>query len=310
MSPALGSLRAAFEATGSPSWVMHVIRKCRLDHRYGFSLDLALGGDTGSTRVQATQQVLADGRADLIDTDWLSIARSRVSGTPLTAVFPYGRIMGGVVTATSANIDTLAQLNGRSVGVIRASDKNWAIVRAVCGLRHGFDPHEHAHVAEALSKSMLVDWLQSGRVDAAVLPWHLVPRLTAGKRFRQLCDVLDLLADLGIPPVPTTFFAVRPEFAAARRELLAAFIAAYCEAVSLMLADEDVWREAASLSGDDAEVLSRLRSAWKRRICTDWPGGTGGHLDHLFERLKGAAGEEALGVSALPRDLFAPALLH
>jgi NitT/TauT family transport system substrate-binding protein len=311
MTSSLGSLRVAFESSGSPSWVMHVIRTRRFDHRNGFHLDLALGGDRGSSMAQATHAVLAGGRADLIDTDWLSIARSRLSGPALTAVFPYGRIMGGVVTSLgSGMIGTLAQLRGRRVGVIRIKDKNWTVVRAICQKRHGFDPQAEARVEEAMSKSALVQWLETGRVDMAVLPWHLVPRMTVGGRFRQLWDVLDLLSDLGVPSVPTTFFAVQPDFAVARRDLISAFVAAYTEAVSLMRADEDVWREAAAAPGDDPDLLNDLRAAWRRRICNEWRADTARHLDCLSERLRCVGDEDSFGVAALPRDLFAPAFMQ
>ncbi len=307
MTPALGTLRAAFEATGSPSWVMRVIQAHGFDLSHGFRLELVQSGDRGSQRAQATQAAVEAGGADLIDTDWISIARSRQSGAGLVAVFPYGRIMGGVVTEGLAS---LADLPGRRVGVIRVLDKNWTVVRAACRQRYGFDPQEEAAVEEALSKSTLAEWLEAGRVDAAVLPWHLVPRLTAGGRFRQLCDVLDLLPELGAASVPTTFFAVRPDFAATRPKLIAAFIAAYTQAVTLMRADESVWREAAAMPGDGPEVLAGLRAAWCRRICCEWEQDGERHLERLFERLKTIGGERSLGIAHLPRGLFAPAFMH
>ncbi len=130
MTPALGALRAAFETTGSPSWVMRTIKAHGLDLRNGFRLDLVHSGDRGTRAAQATEAMLAAGEADLIDTDWLSIARSREDGPGLTAIFPYGRIMGGMVTAAAAGIGDLADLRGRRIGVIRATDKNWIVIRA------------------------------------------------------------------------------------------------------------------------------------------------------------------------------------
>ena len=308
MTPAPGVLRAAFERSGSPSWVMHVIATRGLDLRHGFQLDLALGGDRGDRRAQATQNVLADGRADLIDTDWISIARSQSTATPLVAVFPYGKIMGGLVASTASGIASLADLPGRRVGLIRASDKNWLVARAACRKRHGFDPHCEAQVVEALSKTTLVRWLETGEVEVAALPWHLVPRLTFGGRFREICDVLDLLPELDAPSIPTTFFAARPEFAATRPELIAGFVAAYRDAVGLMRAYENIWREAAAQPGDDPVLLERLRAAWLRRICDAWPEDAARHLEDLFERLKSVGGEDALGAATVWRDLFVPAL--
>ena len=310
MTPSLGPLRAAFESSGSPSWVMRVIQARGFDLRHDFRLDLGHGGDRGTRRAQATEAVLVDGAADLIDTDWISIARSCHSGPGLVAVFPYGRIMGGVVTAAGPGVTTLAGLRGRRVGVVRAIDKNWIVVRAAFRQKYGFDLQTEVAVDEALSKTTLVQWLEAGRVDAAVLPWHLVPRLTASGRFRQLCDVLDLLPELGAASVPTTFFAVRPDFASARPELIAAFIAAYTEAVNLMRADEGVWREAAGAPGDGPELLASLHAAWSRRICCEWGQDDVRHLECLFERLRAIGGEECVGIAGMPRGLFVPALMH
>ena len=83
---------------------------------------------------------------------------------------------------------------------------------------------------EALSKTTLLRWLEDGAVEVAALPWHLAPRVTATGKFRVLCDVLDLLDELGAPPVPTTFFAARPEFVATHPKVIAGFIGAYRDA--------------------------------------------------------------------------------
>jgi NitT/TauT family transport system substrate-binding protein len=264
---------------------MRVIRSRGLDRLHGFDLELVLGGDLGDRRAQATQHVLAQGFADLIDTDWLSIARSQDTDTPLQAIFPYGKIMGALVVASDSGIDDLSDLRGRRVGVIRASDKNWFLARAACRKRHGFDPQGVVQLAEALSKTTLISWLESGEVEVAALPWHLAPRVTASGNFRQLCDVLDLLPEIGAPSIPTTFFATQPEFAATHPKLIAGFIRAYRDAVALMRADEHVWREAAAQPGDDAAVLDALRAAWLRRICDEWPENATSQLDDFFERL-------------------------
>jgi len=200
---------------------MHVIRTRRLDHFNDFHLDLALAA-TWATAMFRPHKLF-----------WPTAARisSTPTGFPSPAA-PVGagsdrRISlrkdhGGVVASSGSSItESLAQLRGAG-GRHSGQDKNWTVVRAVCRKRHGFDPQMDAQVAEAMSKSTLVQWLEAGQVEVAVLPWHLVPRMIASGRFRQLCDVLDLLPDLDVPSVPTTFFVVRPDFAATRRDLLSA----------------------------------------------------------------------------------------
>ena len=310
MTPPLGSLRAAFEATGSPSWVMRVIREQGFDRRHGFHLDLIKSSDLGSPTAQATQEALAAGEADLIDTDWISIARSQKTDTKLTPICPYGRILGSMVTASGSGISHLSHLRGRRVGLIRANEKNWIVIGAAFRHRHGSDIHEQAIVKEALSKTTFAEWLKAGEVDAAVLPWQLVPRLITGGRFRKLCDVLDLIPDLGGASVPTTFFVVQPAFASSRKELISAFRAAYIDAVDLMRSDETVWRAAAAGPDDSPDMLASLRLSWLRRICYEWGPGDGAHLECLFERLKAIAGEKALGIDHMPQGLFGPAFMQ
>ncbi len=310
MTPPLGPLRAAFEATGSPSWVMHVIIEQGFDLRHGFQLQLTQSGDQGSPTTQATQGALAAGRADLIDTDWISIARSLQTSEPLTPILPYGRIMGSMAAAVGSGISVLSHLPGRRIGVIRANDKNWIVIRAAYRRRHGSDIHEQAIVKEALSKTTVAEWLKSGEVDAAVLPWQLVPRLTTGGRFIKVCDVLDLIPELGGASVPTTFFVVQPDFANSRQDLILAFRAAYTDAVDLMRADETIWRQAAAGPGDSLDMLAALRLSWLRRIQYEWGPDDGAHLESLFERLKAIAGSEALGIDHMPRGLFGPAFLQ
>ncbi len=284
---------------------MRTIQEYALDRRHGFRLALALGHDRGTRTRRATETALVEGTADLIDTDWISLARHRHAGIGCAAVFPYGRVMGGIVVAAGSGITDFDGLRGRRVGVVRRDDKNWSVVRGACLLGRGFDPDTEAEVSEALSKTTLVEWLEAGRVDAALVYWHLVPRLTTTGRFRQLYDVLDLLDLLGVASPPTTFFTCRDEFIAEQPDVIAGFIAAYREAVMLMRADGAVWDQAAAQTGDPPEVLDGLRAAWCRRVCIDWRSDDLDDLDRLFERLKSLDGEGALGIGAIPAGTFA-----
>lgn len=302
----LGTVRGAFEATGSPSWIMRTVLRHGLDARYGFALALDLGGDGMRQSRQATAALLAEGAADVADTDFLSIARLRREGVPVAAVFPYGRIMGGVVVPAASGVRDLAGLRGRTVGVVHALDKNWLLVRAACLRRHGFDPAREARVVEAGSKTLLLDWLEGGALDVAVLHWHLVPRLVTRRRFREICDVLDLVAEVSGASPPTTFFVFREDFVAARPEAVRAFVAAYREAVALLRASRALWAEAvAAPDGLDAAPAKALRARWSRRVCTAWHPGDVLALSRLLDTLRDIAGEDAVGgIPALPAEMF------
>jgi NitT/TauT family transport system substrate-binding protein len=308
-SAPLGTLRGAFEATGSPSWILRTIQERALDRRHGFALELNLGGDTVKHSLQATEALLAEGAADVADTDWLSIARMRRDGVPVQAIFPYGRIMGGIVVSSNSGIYDLSHLEGRRIGVVRSLDKNWLVVRAACIEWHGFDLATDAKVFAAGSKTALMDRLEQGALDAAVLYWHLIPRLTSSGGFRELHDVLDLVCAIaGVNP-PTTFFVCREDFIAKRSDLVRAFVAAYCDAVAWLREDEAAWMEAAGgKEYGNVECMRALRDSWQRRICTSWSAEDFAALAALFDRLKAIGGTEAVGgVDAIPPELFLPA---
>lgn len=295
-------LRGAFEATGSPGWIMRIIQERGLDRRNGFQLKLALGDDVNRRSFQATIAAIAAGEADFIDADWISLSRCREQGLDLVAVHPYGRIMGGVVVPGASSIHELADLRERRIGVVGRLDKNWMVIRIACRSRYGFDPQSTATVEEAGSKAVLVDWLEAGKVEAAVVYWHMTPGLTATGRFRQLCDVLDLLPEPQ-PGPPTTFFACREAFAATNRALVAAFVAAYRQAVGILRADREAWPDLAL----PPKAFAALRTAWDRRICVEWRAGDIDRLERLFNQLKAVGGAESLGIDKIAPGLFAPA---
>lgn len=305
-------LTAAFEATGSARWIIHTIREQGLDARHGFSLQVDFIGDGVQRGLQSSEAALAAGQVDFIDTDWLSVARCRSRGMKVTAVFPYGRIMGGMVVPRDSVVHGLDDLRGKCVGVVRRHDKNWIVTRAACIRRHGFDPQAEALVQEALSKTALLEMLEEGQVDAALLYWHLIPRLTATARYRQLYDVLDLLPELGVGPVPTTFFTFRDAFVARSPHLVRAFIAAFVEAVELMRARDDVWEDIAAdlLPGGDRAVLRALRDKWESRITTVWNEDAVRDLYRLFDELRRLGGSECVGCERIPEGTFAATFVH
>jgi NitT/TauT family transport system substrate-binding protein len=308
----LGSLRGAFEATGSPRWIMYAIKKHGLDAKQNFRLEVDFTGDTVKGGLQSTEVALAEGAVDFIDTDWLSIARCRRHGMKVVGVCPYGRIMGGLVVPRDSSIQILEDLHGRRIGVVHRNDKNWAVVRAVCLRRYGFDPQDTGTVEECFSKTALLRSLEEGGVDAAVLYWHLIPGLTVTNRYRQVCDVLDLLPELGIGRSPTTFFTFREEVVERSPDLVRAFVAAFREAVALMRGSDDIWKEIFKtlLHERDGALLRLLRKKWERRITTVWDESMIDDLHRLFGEMRRLGEPGQLALDRFPEGTFTAAFMH
>lgn len=266
-SDKLPVLRASFEATGSGRWLMQTIVRLELDRRNGFQLDLALSDDRVKGTLQATEARLSAGEVDFIDTDWLSIARCRRAGLKVTGAVPYGAIFGGLVAPVSSRIHALADLPGRTIGVVRRLDKNWLLLRASCRATLGFDPEQVCELVEVGSKSALSERLCNGGLDAALLFWHQIPPLVAGGEFFEVCDLLELLPGLGVREVPSTFFVFRDALVEANPELVRGFAAALRAAYHLLHEDAVAWQQAAGYCSPDWQAL---RSKWLSRVQPHW----------------------------------------
>lgn len=301
-------LRAAFEPTGSPRWFVYALKKLGLDAKHGFDLQITLVRDQITGAFQSFEVALKEGAVDLIDIDWIAIGRHRANGLPLTAFFPYGRIAGGLVVPSDSSISGLRDLRGKRIGVVRLRDKNWIILRAACMKRFGFDPQQEATVVEALSKGTLAELLKGGQVDAALQWWQLIPPLVATGAYRQVADVLDLIADLGIDgPVPITLFTVSDEFAKRNADLLRGFIRAFCETAEYMQKNDEIWAEVGEqvMGGIDPRILTILRDSWRRRVMTAWDESTIRQIERLFGELLKVGGGTLLGIDRLPPGTFA-----
>ncbi|BAL26685.1 ABC transporter substrate-binding protein [Azoarcus sp. KH32C] len=268
---ALPVLRAAFEATGSGAWLMRAITACGLDHANGYRLELQLGDDRMRGKRQATEARLIDGEVDVIDTDWLSLLRHRAAGLPLVAAAPYGVIFGGLVAPRGSSLRGLADLPGKRIGVVHAEDKNWLLLRAACRRRHGFDPAEVSDCVAAGSKTVLREALRGGELDGALTYWHQVPALVAEGGFREVCDLVELLASFPSrrPPVPTSFFVLHEALLSSAPDLAQGFARSVRDAAARLRTDAGLWSR---VSGTPAGTWSSaaLRRKWLARVGLPW----------------------------------------
>lgn len=281
----LPRLRAGFEGSGSPRWLMTTLQKDGLDAAHGFCLELCLLAEDGLRH--GTLAAVAAGRADLVDADWLALARARAEGLPVTAIAPYGRILGALVGGRNLAGDGIHALPGSRLGVLSVTDKNWAILAAACADLAGFELAAEAEIETYTRRADLMAALAEGAVDAALVHWHLVPALEA-RGHRLLAEIPALAATLGAEACPTTFFVVHDHFARRQADLVRAFIAASSAALARLQDDGAAWAAIARDLGCDPKAL---HGRWRHRVADArvWSPHSRPALEALRTRLMGGS---------------------
>jgi len=304
-------MRGAFETTGSCRLVMYVIKKLELDAKHDFLLDIHYVKDEIQRSLESVEVALQEGSTDIISIDWISVARERAHGIPITAGVPYGRTIGGIVVPKDSSIQSLEDLPGKRIGVVRKVDKNWILTRAACIKRYGFDPQREATVIEALSKSKLTHRLETGDVEAALQFWQLIPPLEASGKYRQVVDMIDLLPYLGVQKmIPFSVFTFREEFAKGQPQTIRAYARAFADAVDYMKKNDEIWEELHEkmLSQETPQAVQAIRDRWRARVMTTWNEETIRNVRLLFEELLKVGGKEVLGVDRIPEGTFSMGL--
>ena len=304
MSPVI---RAGFEGSGSPRWLMRTLQRCGLDAANGFKLELDLLGESAGPH--GTLHALAEGRADVVDSDWLALSEARAAGLPVTAVLPYGRILGTVMLHRDRPGTGLHDLCGCRLGVLSKRDKNWAILRAACAEICSFDFESSVQVVLRNSRAALDAALADGTIDAALVHWHRVPELErAGHHvLAEIPDLVDRLAPTGMP---TTFFVVHEDLARQHPGRVEALISAVRAGIRILEDEVTPWNDLAQERDcglPAAAPLTALRQRWSGRVARNvtWNENSRSALGALRSRLCIAPAVR----TALPAGVFAERFL-
>jgi NitT/TauT family transport system substrate-binding protein len=304
----LPTMRARFEHNGSPRYLLYTIKRFGFDHDHGFHLDVQLVSDALEDGIETVEAQLQEGHADLIDIDYISIARERAEGADIVAFHPYGRTVGGLVAPEGSDIEGLEDLSGKRIGVVRRLDKNWILTRAACREFHGFDPDETATPVEAGSKVELTRMIEEGEVDAGFQFWQIIPEITETGPFENVLPVSELVQRLSETDdkLPLAAFLTSGEYLDEQRETVRAFADAYRDAVDKLVDDDEIWEEISEqlMSYDDPDVMRAVRDGWREMVVRDWDDEQVDGMYRLFDHLKSVAGAEALGVEEIPEGTF------
>jgi NitT/TauT family transport system substrate-binding protein len=250
---------------GTVNWELDVIRHHELDRENGFVLEVqGYGGD------QAARIALQGGEVDMVVADYFWVSRQRSEGGDATWI-PYSSSVGAVMVPTDGGIDSLADLEGKAIGIAgNPTDKGWLVVQALARHEHGLDLAKDANPVFGAAP-LMTEKMRQGELGAVLNYWHFAARLE-GEGYRRLIDYNEAARQLGVPlDVPQLGYVFSEAWAAEHSEVVQGFAEASKAAKAILAESDAEWERIRPRTGaDDDAVFAALRQRFRDGIVTEW----------------------------------------
>lgn len=295
------TVRVGMQAVGTFSWVVHAMQYFGVDEEYALNLEPI----TYATK-QATELALRGDEVDIVVDDFVGAVQMRERGVPVQAVYPYGKAVGGVVVPAESDIQTIADLEGKTIAAASLDDKSLLILRALLMSQYGFDPQVDGEVLAA-APWLMTGLMDDGEIDAGIPYWHFVSRMTYDGQYRDVMMVTEMLDQLGLrSDLPILVLVAREGVDA---EAKTRFIEAMLETTQRMQADsmDGIWQSILDeelYSLPDPAAFPEVRARWEAGLPDGWTDEQIDGLSTLVEQLVEIAGAELVGIDSIPDDAF------
>ncbi|ACL60800.1 ABC transporter substrate-binding protein [Methylobacterium nodulans] len=293
-------LRVGVLPFGTVSWEAAVIKERRLDAAQGFSLEsLRLAGNDAARIAFQGDQV------DTIVSDLLWAARLRAEGKPVKFL-PYSSTEGALMVAGDSPIRTVADLAGKRLGVAGgALDKNWLLLKARAQKQDGLDLERAARPAFG-APPLLMQKLEAGELDAALLYWTFCARLEA-RGFRRLIGADEIARSFGVEgPIALLGYVFDEALLQRKPAAMAAFARASRQAKQALVSDEGAWSSVRPLmAAEDEPTFAALKREFLAGIPRRGIAAERADAERLYAVLARLGGERLVGsATTLPEGLY------
>ena len=258
MGESLPSIRIGSIVSGTMSWELQAIKNRGLDRANGISIDQITLANPDAGRVGLLSRNL-----DIIVSDWIWVAKERLSGHPL--VFsPYSTAFGRLVAPGMSTIQKVRDLKGKRLGVAGGPlDKNWLLLKTVALKVDNIDLEKETIVSFG-APPLLNEMLAQGRLDALLTYWNHAANLES-RGFQIIMSGHDLEKLLGIQgDMPALGYVFDENWAKANPHLVAGFLKAANEARSALCESDDMWNQVKSLTNQTGQ---KAQENLRKRYC-------------------------------------------
>ena len=285
-------LRFAIQKTGTVGWEIELIKARGLDKAADLEIETTELASTDAGKI-----ALEGGSADIVVSDWLWVARERGLGDKLVFA-PYSSALGAVMTPKDSPIQSIADLEGRSIGVAGGPiDKSWLLLRAAAR-RSGLDLAKSARPSYG-APPLVAEKLAQGETDAALEFWNFAADLET-RGFRRAIEMADVEKALGASgPVAMTGYVFSESFAAEHKDALSRYFEAAAKAREILSQDPSAWEPIkARLKLKDDAALEMYRKRYLDGIPRRTIAEEADDARILYRALADIAGKDLVGEAA------------
>ncbi len=250
---------------GSLSWVIETIRAEGIDKKHKLDLEVVQVANNPAAPV-----ALLSGAADVIVSDWTWALRQRARGYDLK-FFPYSSALGSVMVAKDSPIKSLADLEGKKIGVAGTGiDKSWILLRAYSRKTLGKDIADFAEPVFGAAP-LVSEEFKNRRLDAVLNFWTYAARLKAGGA-EELLAMADVIKGLDVSPTPSLVGFIWSEKSVRDKGVpVDTLLAAVSDADAVLASSDSAWERLRPLikPASDEELIA-IRDYYRSGIARSW----------------------------------------
>ncbi len=293
-----GTIRMMLNPAGTMSFPPFVIKKFKLDEKYGFKFETVpyTNANTATAAMQSKS-------AEMIVYEWLATARIIDGGIDVVGVAPFMTYVNTVLVPTDSPIKTLADLKGKKLGVHSKTSFDWMIMQAAAKQLYNMDLAKEVNIQEAAAP-LLRGSIEQGQLDATQMWNSLAADMIASGKYKDLLTIRGVTENMGIPTVPYLFFGMRADYVKEHPENVRAFVAAYQEVYEILKTNDEVWEERGKEMKLSPEGIKNFRDQVRRDLVKTFTPGMNDALAKTFDIVFKVAGPEVIGFTKLPPKML------
>jgi len=270
-------IRLGVLASGTLAWELAAMKNEGLLENKAFVLDTVAVANQ-----QAGKVALQSGSVDMIVSDWIWTSGMRAQGNDYT-FYPYSASAGGLIVPADSPIKTLADLNGKKLGIAGGElDKNWALLKAL-GQKQQVDLNDTVEKIYG-APPLLNEQLKSQRIDALLTYWHFAARLEA-EGYKQLMSGEDIIRALGIKEsVPSIGYVFKQSWADQHKSAVQQFLKTARAAKDKLCDSDQAWGKIVNLIGSkDTASQQQIRKRYCQGRVASWGEGEQKAAEKIYQ---------------------------